>query len=93
MSRLDHCFLLALEGERAMAFCPADDVGRAEARQLVESALQRFEGQPSFDLAYLGILDYREMDASAEGMLEPFEKLGKVWLGFFRWQEKARVPE
>ena len=89
MSRLDHCFLFAGAGERAMAFCPADDFDRPAATELVQAALERFEEFPEFDLAYLGVLDYQEMDPRAGGMLEPFEKLGPVWLVRFRWTEAA----
>lgn len=85
MSRLDHCFLLATSaGERALAFCVAGATGREEARAQVAGVLEREKGFESYDLAYLGLLDYREMEPPVESMLEPFEKFDPVWLVFFR---------
>jgi hypothetical protein len=90
VSRLDHCFLLrTAEGERAMAFCNSAGRDREPARQEIATVLRREKGYESYDLAYLGMLDYREMEAPIEAMLEPFEKFDPVWLVYFRWGTPA----
>lgn len=71
-----------------MAFCASGKRDREEAREQVMGVLEREKGYESYDLAYLGLLDYREMEAPVESMLELFEKFDPVWLVFFR-----RVPE
>ena len=67
-----------------MAFCASGRGGPEEAREQVAGVLEREKGYESYDLAYLGLLDYREMEAKVESMLEPFEKKDPVWLVFFR---------
>ena len=93
VSRLDHCFMLASGRDRAMVFCRAEGFDRDAARERVESTLRADKGYPRFELAYLGVLDYREMESQVEGMLEPFEILGPVWLAYFRWEGAAEVGD
>lgn len=90
MSRVDHCFMLASGNDRALAFCRADGFDRTEARRQVETTLRSGKGYRNFELAYLGVLDYREMEARVEAMLEPFEMMGPVWLVRLSWEGAAK---
>ncbi|MEX2535231.1 MAG: hypothetical protein WD273_06470 [Trueperaceae bacterium] len=66
-----------------MAFCNAVHFDRDRAKALVEEVLRGAKGSDDFNLAYLGQLDYREMEPGVESMLDPFEMHGPVWLVYF----------
>ncbi|MEX2541328.1 MAG: hypothetical protein WD314_05945 [Trueperaceae bacterium] len=84
MGRLDHCFLLKMrDGRSGMAFCAAGERNIERARDEASRALEREEYGQESELAYLGLLDYRQVEDSATDMLGAFIKRGPVWLAFF----------
>jgi hypothetical protein len=77
----DHTFVLSITGEPklAIAFCDSSKADKLAARVEVEKVLGARE-IPSYQLAYLGLLDYGEMDPEIVDHLHYFEKYEKVWL-------------
>ncbi|MCM3766371.1 hypothetical protein [Neobacillus niacini] len=77
----DHTFLLSFKDEEklAIAFCDSAKVDRLGAKQEIEQILST-EAKDSYQLSYLGTLDYTDMDPEIANKLHYFEKYEKVWL-------------
>lgn len=84
MYRLDHCFLLSMrDGRNGMAFCAAGERDIEQARTEAVRVLEREYRGVGSELAYLGLLDYRQMEESVTDKLSGFIKRDPVWLVFF----------
>lgn len=81
MSKKDFVYFLTIpdDDKLAIAFCNSENDTPHSAKQKINQVLMK-KGLESYQLSYLGLLDYREMDRSISNHLHFFEKYGEVWL-------------
>ncbi|GIN22918.1 hypothetical protein [Siminovitchia fordii] len=81
MEHRDHVFLLSLPDKKiGMTFCKSKGFDKMKARKETEHVLDNVKGFDSYELNYLGVLNYKDMDLGIKDQLHHFEKYDPVWL-------------
>lgn len=80
MARKDHMFLVGLPDQKlGIMFCSFDGYDKMQAYEEVKKVLEEVKNYDSYNLNYLGVLDYVEMDPGIKDLLDYFEKHNPVW--------------
>jgi len=83
MAKKDFVYFLKINEKEnlSLAFCSSSNNTPNTAKMKIQQILLE-KKIDSFQLSYLGLLDYHEMDASVIDQLHFFEKHGEVWFLF-----------
>ncbi|WP_174735212.1 hypothetical protein [Mesobacillus harenae] len=81
MAKKDFVYFLKILGTEklAFAFCASAENTPTSAKQKIQLVLES-KNIDSYQLSYLGLLDYHDMDQSIKDHLHFFEIHGDVWL-------------
>ncbi|WP_404407799.1 hypothetical protein [Jeotgalibacillus malaysiensis] len=80
MSKKDHVFMVNVNCKIWWIFCKFKDISKIEAYQRVEKVLIDKKNLNSYDLYYLGNLNYEDMDPEVANLLPLYEKYETVWI-------------
>ncbi|WP_085523669.1 hypothetical protein [Tuberibacillus sp. Marseille-P3662] len=73
-------FLAESPDQSWMTFCTSDGYNKDEARSKIEEILENEKKASSYQLDYLGFVDFNDMEPGIAEQTDHFEKYDPVWL-------------